>query len=145
MTLSSSYHVYDFALIDDFETQTGTFPDVLQYVGMPTILSNAECTNRYQDIFDNYPEDYTGPRPTSFNSPSFLCAENPNEAEFPCLGDLGGPLVCMSDDIGDNRALIVGIILGGQLACSNSEYVNTYPPLFSRVTTPLGWIQSNMV
>ena len=144
MTLSSSYHVYDFALIDDFETQTGTLPDVLQYVGMPTILSNAECTNRYQDIFDNYPEDYTGPRPTSFNSPSFLCAENPNEAEFPCPGDGGGSLVCMSDN-GDNKALIVGIILYGQLACSNSEYVNTYPPLFSRVTTPLSWIQSNMV
>ena len=110
---------------------------------MPTILSNAECTNRYQALFDNYPEDYTGPRPTSFNSPSFLCAENPNEAEFPCPGDGGGSLVCMSDD--ENKALIVGIILYGQLACSNSEYVNTYPPLFSRVTTPLSWIQSNRV
>ena len=55
-----------------------------------------------------------------------------------CNGDDGGPLVCND---GNNKAVIFGVVSRLGPGCADPNY----PGVYSKVSTALDWIKSNMV
>ena len=66
---------------------------------------------------------------------SMICAGYPEGGKDACQGDSGGPLVCKHN----GKAIITGIVSWG-ISCADADY----PGVYSRVTTVLSWIKSNI-
>ena len=64
-----------------------------------------------------------------------LCAEADNTS--PCVGDSGGPLMMMDDATG--KRVQVGVVSFGESSCAGPR-----PPVFTRVSYYLDWINDNI-
>lgn len=93
-----------------------SLPTDLQWVGVK-MMTNSQCSNSYGGgITDD-----------------MICAAE--DGKDSCQGDSGGPLVCEVD----GKAHITGVVSWG-IGCAHPSY----PGVYSRVTSVLSWIQSNM-
>jgi len=123
---SSSSNNYDSvtATVSGWGTlsQGGSQPSVLQEVNVNT-MTNAQCTSA--------PMKYSS---SSIRS-NMLCAGGQGGKDS-CQGDSGGPLVTKESS---GSYSLIGVVSWG-IGCAQEGY----PGVYSRVTSQLGWIQSNM-
>ena len=90
-------------------------PSILQWTKLP-IVFNTNCKKTYG---------------TLFKPDTMVCAGNGIQAT--CKGDSGGPLACVKN----GRVHLVGLTMMG--ICGNG-----FPSIFTRVSSYLPWIKSQM-
>ena len=100
------------------QSGANSLPADLQWVGVPT-MTNDQCKNYYNSITD-----------------SMICAGFEQGGKDSCQGDSGGPFICNEN----GQAILTGVVSWGA-GCASPQA----PGVYSRVTTVLDWIKSNMV
>ena len=96
----------------------GTYPDQLQYVGVP-VVSQSRCNDAYGNVITD----------------NMICAGLDQGGKDSCQGDSGGPFVCMEG----GTPVITGVVSWGK-GCADPKY----PGVYARVTPYLDWIKQHM-
>jgi len=91
---------------------------ILQAVTLKT-QSHEECKQKYKEYFKE----------------TMICAAA--EGKDSCNGDSGGPMVVKEED---DKYHLIGIVSFGPKKCANPKY----PGVYTRVTSYLDWIQTNL-